>query len=187
MVDRIHDPERLTRGLNKAQHEAVTIETSPLRVLAGAGSGKTRVLTHRIAYRAHTNSLDPARVMAVTFTRKAATELRERLGRLGLREGVTSGTFHSIAYTQLRQRWEERGVRPPELLDRKLGLISRLTPSKSRFAAIDVVGEIEWASARMITPEDYERQAAAAGRTAPLPAGTIAGIYERFINESTLR
>lgn len=187
MTVRLRDPGQLTRNLNEAQHEAVTVDASPLRILAGAGSGKTRVLTHRIAYRAHTGSLDPARVLAVTFTRKAATELRERLGRLGLRDGVTSGTFHSIAYTQLRQRWEERGVRPPELLDRKVSLIGRLLPSKARSAAIDVVGEIEWASARMITPEDYEREAAAAGRTPPLAHGTVAGVYERFINEKRRR
>lgn len=187
MTARAVDPATLTRNLNEAQHRAVTVEASPLRVLAGAGSGKTRVLTHRIAYRAHTNTLDPTRVLAVTFTRKAATELRDRLGRLGLRDGVTSGTFHSIAYTQLRQRWEERGIRPPELLDRKLGLIGRLMPSKARSSAIDVVGEIEWASARMISPDDYERAAAAAGRTPPLSAGTVAGVYERFITEKRRR
>lgn len=184
---RLRDPGQLTRNLNDAQHRAVTVDASPLRILAGAGSGKTRVLTHRIAYRAHDNTLDPARVLAVTFTRKAATELRERLARLGLREGVTSGTFHSIAYTQLRQRWEERGVRPPELLDRKISLVGRLLPSKSRSSAIDAVGEIEWASARMIMPEDYEREAAAAGRTPPLSHGTVAGVYERFIAEKRRR
>src|SRR5690606_6591212 len=77
----------LTRNLNPAQLEAVTSEASPLRILAGAGSGKTRVLTHRIAHRAAVGTLDPNRVLAVTFTRKAAGELRERLGRLGLRDG----------------------------------------------------------------------------------------------------
>ena len=111
----IDDPAALAallRGLNPAQHEAVVSAADPLRILAGAGSGKTRVLTHRIAHRAATATLDPERVLAVTFTRKAAGELRDRLGRLGLRHGVHAGTFHSIAYAQLRQRWEERGVRP---------------------------------------------------------------------------
>ena len=103
---------------------------TPLRILAGAGSGKTRVLTHRIAHRAAVGTLDPNRVLAVTFTRKAAGELRDRLGRLGLRGGIHAGTFHAIAYAQLRQRWEERGVRPPELLERKVGFVARLMGSR---------------------------------------------------------
>lgn len=173
----------LIRLLNEAQFQAVTTDASPLRVLAGAGSGKTRVLTHRIAYRARNNALDPSRTLAVTFTRKAATELRSRLASLGLRDGVTSGTFHSIAYAQLRQRWEERGVRPPELLDRKVSFVSRLMSAKQRPYAIDVVGEIEWAVARMVSPEDYEREAQRAGRSTALDSGAIASIYERFLKE----
>ncbi|MGB3412151.1 MAG: ATP-dependent DNA helicase UvrD2 [Microthrixaceae bacterium] len=179
--------ERLLRGLNPAQREAVTTESSPLRILAGAGSGKTRVLTHRIAYRSQEFTLDPNRVLAVTFTRKAASELRDRLARLGLRGGINSGTFHSIAYAQLRQRWEERRISPPELLDRKVGFVSRLMSSKDRGSTIDVVGEIEWAAARMITPETYERAASAAHRRPPVALGTIAEVYERFAKEKLRR
>ena len=178
---------KLLRGLNAAQLRAVTSEASPLRILAGAGSGKTRVLTHRIAHRATTGSLDPNRVLAVTFTRKAAGELRERLGRLGLRSGVTAGTFHSIAYAQLRQRWEERGIRPPELLDRKVGFVARLMSSKDRTAPLDVVAEIEWAAARRVTFETYVAEATAARRRPPLSLETVAGIYERFMEEKRRR
>ena len=177
----------LLRGLNEAQHAAVVSEASPLRILAGAGSGKTRVLTHRIAYRAEVGTLDPNRVLAVTFTRKAAGELRERLGRLGLRSGVHAGTFHSIAYAQLRQRWEERGIRPPELLERKVGFVARLMSSRGGTAPLDVVAEIEWAAARRVGPEQYEAAAALARRRPPLDPGKVAEIYDRFMTEKRRR
>ena len=177
----------LLRGLNEAQHAAVVSEASPLRILAGAGSGKTRVLTHRIAYRAEVGTLDPNRVLAVTFTRKAAGELRERLGRLGLRSGVHAGTFHSIAYAQLRQRWEERGIRPPELLERKVGFVARLMSSRGGTAPLDVVAEIEWAAARRVGPEQYEAAAALARRRPPLDAGKVAEIYDRVMTETRRR
>ncbi len=188
--DSAHDPVTgaLLRGLNQPQREAVLSGASPLRILAGAGSGKTRVLTHRIAHRAAVDTLDPNRVLAVTFTRKAAGELRDRLGRLGLRGGIHAGTFHSIAYAQLRQRWEERGVRPPELLDRKVGFVSRLMGAgRNSTAPLDVVAEIEWAAARRVTPETYEAAAAAARRRPPLDLGRVAEIYDRFMTEKRRR
>lgn len=170
--------------MNSPQKAAVLSDASPLRILAGAGSGKTRVLTHRIAHRAATDSLDPNRVLAVTFTRKAAGELRERLARLGLRGGVHAGTFHSIAYAQLRQRWEERGVRPPELLERKLGFVARLVGSgRGSTVPLDVVAEIEWAAARRVNPEDYVVQARRARRSPPLELSRVAEIYDRFQTE----
>ena len=96
------DAEALLLGLNEEQREAVTTETMPLAIHAGAGSGKTRVLTHRIAWRSLTGEIDPRRVLALTFTRKAASEMRSRLRRIGMRDQVAAGTFHSVAYAQLR-------------------------------------------------------------------------------------
>ncbi len=178
------ETDRLLRGMNEHQVAAVLSDASPLRILAGAGSGKTRVLTHRIAHRSEAGTLDPSRVLAVTFTRKAAGELRERLGRLGLRDGVHAGTFHAIAYAQLRQRWEERGITPPELLDRKFAMVARLLPGRGRkddrSTPLDVVAEIEWAAARRITPQDYEREATRAHRRPPVPLGTVATVYDDF-------
>src|SRR3954466_14374137 len=113
--------DRLLDGLNEAQRRAVTSPVVPLCILAGAGSGKTRVLTRRIAYRAATGQHDPRHVLALTFTRKAAGELTTRLRALGLRDSVAAGTFHAIALAQLRARWSEKGITPPELLDRKVG------------------------------------------------------------------
>jgi len=112
------DADALLEGLNDAQRAAVTSTTSPLVILAGAGSGKTRVLTRRIAWRAATGDLDPRHVLALTFTRKAAGELTDRLRSLGLRDRLAAGTFHSVAYAQLRNRWADRGIQPPALLDR---------------------------------------------------------------------
>ena len=101
------EPDRLLDGLNEAQRRAVTSSVVPLCILAGAGSGKTRVLTRRIAYRAATGQHDAQRVLALTFTRKAAGELSTRLRQLGLRDSVVAGTFHAVAYAQLRARWAE--------------------------------------------------------------------------------
>ena len=177
----------LLRHLNAAQAAAVTSVASPLRILAGAGSGKTRVLTHRIAYQAAEGTADPARVVAVTFTRKAAAELRSRLDRLGLRGGVQAGTFHAIAYAQLRQRWEERGVRPPELLDRKVGFVARLMPSKNRTLPLDLVAEIEWASARLVSPERYVAAASSAFRRPPVDLAVVADVYDRYCDAKRRR
>jgi DNA helicase-2/ATP-dependent DNA helicase PcrA len=183
-----HDPTgHLLRGLNEAQRAAVTSESSPLRILAGAGSGKTRVLTHRIAHEAAVGRGDPARVLAVTFTRKAAGELRERLGRLGLRSGVQAGTFHAIAYAQLRQRWEERGIRPPELLERKVGFVARLSPSRDRTLPLDLVSEIEWASARLVTPDTYVAAAGRAHRRPPVDPSVVADVYARYVEAKRKR
>src|SRR5437764_388287 len=168
--------EELLDGLNPAQRQAVTSEAAPLCILAGAGSGKTRVLTRRIAWRVAEGNADPRHVLALTFTRKAAGELAGRLGALGVRDEVAAGTFHAIAYAQLRRRWADRGERPPTLLDRKVRLLAPLLP-RQRDATVqpaDVAAEIEWAKARMVDPMFYEVEAAAAGRTTTLPAPVIA-------------
>src|SRR5438094_4265625 len=159
-------------GLDETQRDAVTTPHVPLAILAGAGSGKTRVLTRRIAWQAREGLVDPAHVLAVTFTRKAAGELRTRLERLGVREAVTAGTFHAIALAQLRRRADEQGRAMPELLDRKVRVLMRLLPSRGRDAALaaaELASEIEWAKARLVKPDGYEHAVAAAGRTTPRP------------------
>ncbi|MBX7068401.1 MAG: ATP-dependent DNA helicase UvrD2 [Microthrixaceae bacterium] len=171
---------RLLSGLNPQQAAAVVSDAAALRIIAGAGSGKTRVLTRRIARRVVEGEIDPRRVLAVTFTRKAAAELRQRIDHLGLRGGINAGTFHAIAFTQLRQRWEERGITPPELLDRKVGFVARLIRGNSSTLPLDVVGEIEWAKARMISAADYPAQAVAADRRTPIPPEAVADIYSRY-------
>ncbi len=171
----------LLRGLNPEQVAAVTAESDRLCILAGAGSGKTRVLTRRIAYRSNIGAIDPRRVLALTFTRKAASELTKRLRQLGLRDDVSAGTFHGVAYAQLRARAAERGGKEPKLLDRKTGFVAKLVSrSDERTKPIDVVTEIEWAKARLITPERYEAAVKAAGREAPVEPGRIAALFRDY-------
>src|SRR5688572_497898 len=162
------DPEVLLEGLDDAQRAAVTSSAMPLVVLAPAGSGKTRVLTRRIAYRTATGSADARHVLALTFTRKAAGELDERLRRLGLRGDATTGTFHAVAWGTLRMRWADLGQRPLALLDRKSKILMELAPSTPgrdrRTAVSELATEIEWAKARMITPDGYVEASKAASR-----------------------
>ena len=179
----------LLDGLNDAQRHAVTSDAAPLCILAGAGSGKTRVLTRRIAWRIARGSADPRHVLAVTFTRKAAGELRGRLAALGGRDQVAAGTFHATAYAQLRRRWADRGERPPVLVDRKVRLLAPMLAGR-RNATVqpaDVAGEIEWAKARFVGPAHYETEAAAAGRKPPLTLSVLASLYERYEEEKHRR
>ena len=160
-------------------------------ILAGAGSGKTRVLTRRIAHRVLTGTADAPHVLALTFTRKAAHELRGRLHELGVRDSVVAGTFHAVAYAQLRRRWADRGERAPALLESKLRilapLLGRPTPGSVAIQHADVASEIEWAKARLIPASQYEVEAARAGRTPPLPPSVMAAIYEQYEAEKRKR
>ncbi len=183
------DADKLLADLNDRQREAVTTAASPLAILAGAGSGKTRVLTRRIAWQAAEGAIDPRHVLAVTFTRKAAGELSDRLGALGVRRVVTSGTFHGLALAQLRRRWRDRGEPVPALLERKARILAPLLgggPSVGAEAA-EVAGEIEWAKARLVAPQGYEAAVTAAGRATPRPAGEIASLYDRYETEKSRR
>jgi DNA helicase-2/ATP-dependent DNA helicase PcrA len=178
------DARDVLDGLDPGQREAVTSEAAPLRILAGAGSGKTRVLTRRIAYRCATGSADAAHVLALTFTRKAATEMQRRVTHLGLRGRVTAGTFHAVAYAQLRTYWADRSIRPPDLLERKGRILARFVPRRSGdVTAADFAQEIEWAKARMVTPDRYVAEAGAAARRAPLAHGAMADVFRRYEEE----
>ena len=99
-------------GLNEAQRQAVAAPSGNILVLAGAGSGKTRVLVHRVAWYLETGQAVPRNILAVTFTNKAAAEMRERIGRLLNRPigGMWVGTFHGLAHRLLRARWQEAGL-----------------------------------------------------------------------------
>lgn len=165
---------KLLEGLDAPQREAVTSDASPLLVIAGAGSGKTRVLTRRIAWRAAAGTLEPAHVLALTFTRKAASELRSRLRALGLEHEVTAGTFHAIALAELRRRAIDAGRTPPVLVDSKGRLLAQVLDDAGHALGVGVdrgdvlaalAAEIEWAKARLITPEGYVDAARAKRRS----------------------
>ena len=117
MPDR--DPDALLADLDPAQREAVGITSGPLCILAGAGSGKTRVISRRVAYALATDVVRPRDVLVVTFTDKAAGEMRARLAALG-HPGVAASTFHAAALRQLRHFWPRvHGSDPPSILESK--------------------------------------------------------------------
>ncbi|MDP6323216.1 MAG: ATP-dependent DNA helicase UvrD2 [Acidimicrobiales bacterium] len=175
------ESDNLLLGLDESQLHAVTVEASPLAIIAGAGSGKTRVLTRRIAWRAMKGKEDPRRVLALTFTRKAAGELRSRLSRLGLRDQIAAGTFHSVAYSQLRIYWQDRGIKEPTLLTNKISFVTNLLPRDKRSTdTLDIVTEIEWAKARRISPETYFSEAENHGRTPPLGLQEVSNIFKSY-------
>lgn len=183
------DPDRLLDGLDPAQAEAVRITRGALVVHAGAGSGKTRVVTRRVAYAAATGAVDPRRVLVVTFTDRAAGEMAERLGGLGL-PGIAARTFHAAALAQLRHFWPLRhdGDPVPAVLDSKIPLVGRLArnlPGGYRFTpAKDLADEIEWAKSRRLRPETYAAEAAgAADREPPIPVELFVRLWAAYERE----
>jgi DNA helicase-2/ATP-dependent DNA helicase PcrA len=177
----------LTDGLDPSQKDAVVSEAQPLAILAGAGSGKTRVLTRRIAHRCLTGTADARHVLAITFTRKAASELDTRLRGFGLRDLPAAGTFHAVAYAQLRTRWANDRTTPPTLLDRKGRLLGRVLGGTTRVSTSDLATEIEWAKARLVTPDGYELAAAQADRRLTVAPDRVAEWYRRYEEEKKRR
>lgn len=150
---------RVLGGLDEHQREAVTALRGPVAVLAGAGTGKTRVITHRIAHGVDTGAYSPGRVMAVTFTAKAAGEMRGRLRALGV-EGVAARTFHAAALAQLNFFWPTlAGDTAPSIVDNKVRLLAHaadgvgISPDVATLR--DVASEIEWRKVSMLSIEDY--------------------------------
>ena len=177
--------DRLTAGLTAEQRNAVTTRASPLCIVAGAGSGKTRVLTQRIAWHVRHGEIDANRVLAVTFTRRAARELRSRLRRLGLRDAVRAGTFHSAALAQLRRYDADRRRDPRPVIGSGAVLISELLSSRGvaarRNDVRSVVNEINWAQAQLVSPDYYQQRAETARRRPPLGSATrFASVFSRY-------
>ena len=183
-------PDPLLDDLDADQRDAVTTADAPLAIHAPAGSGKTRVLTRRIAWRAREGLHDADHVLAVTFTRKAAGELTDRLRRLGVQGRGTAGTIHAIALAQLRRRALDQGRVPPEVIERKVRVLMPLVGGRgpeATLAAQDVAGEIEWAKTRLVRPEAYAAEAEAAGREPSRPLHVVADVYARYEEEKRKR
>jgi len=186
----VADP--LTAGLDDEQREAVLAPRGPVCVLAGAGTGKTRTITHRIAQLVASGHVAAGQVLAVTFTQRAAGEMRSRLRTLAATARTGSGvgavqalTFHAAAHRQLRYFWPRVvGDTGWQLLDSKFAVVARAA-SRSRINTStddvrDLAGEIEWAKASLIGPEEYPSAVAAAGRDIPLDAAQIAAVYSAY-------
>jgi DNA helicase-2/ATP-dependent DNA helicase PcrA len=181
----VTDADRLLEGLDPEQREVALTLEGPLRVLAGAGTGKTRAITHRIAYGVVSGSMPPSEVLAVTFTTRAAGELRTRLARLGA-HGVQARTFHSAALRQARYFWPQvAGGSLPQITGSKVPLLRQVTHRHGLRAGVpelqDLAGEIEWAKVSNVVPESYAQLARAAGREIDLgDADEVARLYEGY-------
>ena len=172
------DAAHLLDDLDEAQRLAVTSPAAPLCIRAGPGSGKTRVLTRRIAYRIATADCEARFSVAVTFTQRAAGELRARLAELGIRDRVAVGTFHGLAARQLRRHAEDDGRTPPDILadpSRLLGDLLRSGESPQALRA-----ELDWCAAQSVRPADYPAAAAASGRRPPLAPARLAELLVAY-------
>ena len=178
------DAESVLAGLDPEQRAAAVAVRGPVCILAGAGTGKTRAITHRIAYAVRSGAVPPGQLLAVTFTARAAGELRTRLRNLGA-HGVQARTFHAAALRQLTY-FAPRvlGGAMPDVVDKPLRLVgnaaARLRLRTDRAELRDLAAEIDWAKAVLATPEDYAARAHAAGRETSTTPDTIAKVYAEY-------
>jgi DNA helicase-2/ATP-dependent DNA helicase PcrA len=171
-------------GLDPEQREAAQAVRGPVCILAGAGTGKTRAITHRIAYAVRTEAVPPGQLLAVTFTARAAGELRSRLRGLGA-GGVQARTFHAAALRQL-QYFAPRilGGGLPQIVDNPLRVVgnaaARMRLKVHRTELRDLAAEIDWAKSVLATPDSYAQRAAEAGREPPMTPDTVAKLYAEY-------
>ena len=189
MVTAPSDPASVLAALDPEQREVAEAIRGPVCVLAGAGTGKTRAITHRIAYAVLSGAVPAGHILAVTFTTRAAAEMRGRLHALGLGVAgsglVQARTFHSAALRQL-------GYFHPRVIG---GPLPRLIESKARFVQIaagrcrltvdrvtlrDLTSEVEWAKAMLVTPEAYAEAAARHARRPPIDAADVARVATAY-------
>ncbi len=177
---------RLLKDCDIGQRQVIESEYRQLLVMAGAGAGKTRVLTYRIYHQIETDLIKPDHVLAITFTRKAATNLKERLANFGVPSTVTAGTFHAVALSALKHYYKEKGKKPPVVLPVKSSLLAaiiRENPRVNLQAANRLLSyqkktygqktqipsfhsdtqylnalsnEIDWISSKLLTPDNYQ-------------------------------
>jgi DNA helicase II / ATP-dependent DNA helicase PcrA len=157
--------DEVLAGLDPFQMAAVTSAAPLLAIIAGAGSGKTTVLTRRVAHRCLTGAADASHTVVLTFTRQAAGELRRRLSSLGLRDQPVSGTFHAVALRLLRQYWDDNDRRHPTLVADRSRLVGEVLGARHSGRLFDIVTDIDWARARRVAPDKLESAARELGRT----------------------
>ncbi|KQY54356.1 ATP-dependent DNA helicase UvrD2 [Nocardioides sp. Root140] len=179
-------PDSLLDSLDPEQRQVAEALRGPVRVLAGAGTGKTRAITHRIAHGVATGVYQSTEVLAVTFTTRAAGEMRTRLRELGA-PGVQARTFHAAALRQLRYFWPAtHGTELPTLTESKLPLMA-LAARRQRLGVDqgtlrDLASEVEWSKVSNVRPEEYAALAPTRGREVngvdPETVGRVFGTYE---------
>lgn len=181
--------EEILAALDDEQRQVALATRGPVCVIAGAGTGKTRAITHRIAYAAAIGVMNPQKVLALTFTARAAGEMRARLRSLGV-PTVAARTIHSAALKQLIYFWPGVfGGRTPDLLTTKAsflteaisraGLVGTLSAT-SRELLRDIATEIEWAKVSQIAPEDYMDESKDRSERSRINPGQIAQVYEAY-------
>ena len=166
---RLAHPKRITDGLNKRQKEAVVTTEGPLLIMAGAGSGKTRVLTHRIAYLIHEKQVNPWNILAITFTNKAASEMKERVSTLVTDGGedVWVSTFHSMCVRILRREIDQIGYSSNFTIagsSEQNTLMKRVLKKQNldtkKYPPRAILSEISNAKNELINEKEYEQSAA---------------------------
>jgi DNA helicase II / ATP-dependent DNA helicase PcrA len=180
----IEPAERLLGGLNPYQREAVSHVDGPLLILAGPGSGKTRVIVHRVAYLLQVQNVYPYNILAVTFTNKAARELRERLDALvggQLATGLSVGTFHALCARWLRRDIQHLGRDPGfaiyddnDQVDLVKQILKELEIDEKRTSPRSVLSAISHAKSELVNPEAFSRDAHGQW------AETVARVYKRY-------
>jgi len=178
-------PDELLAALDPEQRQVAEALRGPVRVLAGAGTGKTRAITHRMAYGVATGVYSPTEVLAVTFTTRAAGEMRTRLRQLGA-GGVQARTFHSAALRQLRYFWPRlHGSELPTLIESKISILAnaarRLRLNADQALLRDLAAEVEWAKVSNVLPADYAKVATSRGRSVTgQDAETVGRVFEGY-------
>ena len=196
MEDMSASSETILEGLDDAQMSAVTALDGPVRIIAGAGAGKTRTVTRRIAYACARGDWDARKVLAVTFSVKAAAEMRARLQTLGVGDDVTAATFHSAALQQLRRVWDDIFETPlPHVTSDQRENVERAIRRVTNAADIDaqqvrdVRAEINWTKVSLVAPDDYPRVCSATRRQPPaeLDPQRFADVITAYEWEKTVR
>ena len=174
-------PDAVLAGLDADQRAAVTAPVGIVVVRAGAGSGKTTVLTRRIAWRALNDTADIERTLAITFTRQAATEMRARLAQFDLEGRPTIGTFHAVARRIMIQHYEDKGRRAPVIINNRSSVMSMCMGDDARRGGVnDVLNAIDWAHSRMLSPIEAGPALKSAGQNVPLGEKRFFEVFDAY-------
>lgn len=191
----MYTAQDILQGLDDVQRHACLSIDGPVRIIAGAGSGKTRTITRRIAYACTTRAWNPRQTLAVTFSVKAAAEMKQRLATLGIQD-ITAATFHSVALQQLITLWPMLTSAPlPRILDQQHEVVALAIQRVLGQTADDpllvraVLQEINWVKVSLVSPEDYMRVCAATHRATPadLEPARVADIISAYEQIKTAR